>query len=92
MLLPTILALGVLFVAASMINSERDRLKDREAGLDVREKSLDIREKDMRASGDAQNARLEAMTVELVRQLRNAASEAKGASAPKSAPASAPNP
>lgn len=79
LLLPLVLALAVLYVAVSLENGERDRLKQRE-------EALDIREKDMRAMNDARTAKLEALTLALVSQLRER--PASGASAASAASAS----
>lgn len=62
-LLPIILALAVLYVAAGMLSAERDRIHAREAALDGRTQQL-------QKSYDERIAKIEALTLDLVKQLR----------------------
>ena len=63
MLMPVVLALAVLFVAAGMLSAERDRVHAREAALDGRTQQL-------QKSYDERIAKIEALTLDLVKQLR----------------------
>lgn len=78
-LIPLVLSLAVLYVAASLINGERDRLKEREAALDARDKEV-------RVTNDARIAKLETLTLDLVRQLRAEKSSPASDAAAKNAP------
>lgn len=62
-LLPTVLALLVLYVAAGMLTGERDRIEARYVALDARERQL-------QTGHEERIAKLEATTLELVKQLR----------------------
>jgi len=90
--IPLILSLVVLYVAASFVSGERDRISLRETRLDSREARLDDREKDIRSGIEDRTGKLETLTLELVKQLRaekpSPASDAAAKNAPHPASSS----